>query len=406
MKHLLSFALLALCLSVVRAELAPLYRAADGARVEGEYIVQFKGDIANLASAVQTLKTVLLNDPNTVVKSVYEIGSSFRGLHLKTTPQMIEELRSHSAVAHVEEDQVVSISNACHSQSGSIWNLDRINKKEISQVDGTYKWDQDASEIDVYIVDTGIQTSHTEFGGRAIWGANYADSTNADCNGHGTHVAGTVGGETVGVAKKVTLIAVKVLACSGSGTVSGVISGVQYTADSAQRRGRRGVANMSLGGGYSAALNDAVAGAVKAGVAFAVAAGNENQDACNVSPASESSAITVGATFYSGNLAKDTRATFSNHGTCVDVFAPGQNIKSAWIGSDNAYNTISGTSMASPHAAGLAALILASNPNYTTDQIKGALLENSTPDQIDLQCTCWFCNCNKSPNKMLFTASC
>jgi subtilisin family serine protease len=208
------------------------------------------------------------------------------------------------------------------------------------------------------------------------------------------------------VAKKVTLIAVKVLACSGSGTVSGVISGVQYTADSAQRRGRRGVANMSLGGGYSAALNDAVAGAVKAGVAFAVAAGNENQDACNVSPASESSAITVGATFYSGNLAKDTRATFSNHGTCVDVFAPGQNIKSAWIGSDNAYNTISGTSMASPHAAGLAALILASNPNYTTDQIKGALLENSTPDQIDLQCTCWFCNCNKSPNKMLFTASC
>lgn len=147
-------------------------------------------------------------------------------------------------------------------------------------------------------------------------------------------------------------------------------------------------------------------GAVKAGVAFAVAAGNENQDACNVSPASESSAITVGATFYSGNLAKDTRATFSNHGTCVDVFAPGQNIKSAWIGSDNAYNTISGTSMASPHAAGLAALILASNPNYTTDQIKGALLENSTPDQIDLQCTCWFCNCNKSPNKMLFTASC
>ncbi len=285
---------------------------------------------------------------------------------------------------------------------------------------------------------SGILTTHVEFSGRAIWGANFADSTDTDCNGHGTHVSGTVGGNTVGIARNVTLIAVKVLSCSGSGSNAGVISGIQFAAENAKKRNRRSVANMSLGGGYSATLNAAVActflpphlwsgfsyilvqrllrcsltwththtAAVQSGVTFAVAAGNENQDACNVSPASEPLAITVGATYYSGNLAADIRAYFSNYGKCVDIFAPGQEIKSAWIGSNNAYNTISGTSMASPHVAGVAALVLANNPSFTPQQVRDTLVQDSTSDVINLECSCWWCDCESSPNKLLYTAAC
>jgi subtilisin family serine protease len=403
MRFLVLVVLAVLAVHSVSAEMAPLLRAAaPELRVDGEYIVLFKDNIPNLESTLQDLKTSLLADAESQVKTVYNIGSSFKGLHLRASAQMVETLRAHSSVALVEENQVVSLATpeqVCRSESAAqYWNLQRLHARNF-QLDGTFRYDQTAADIDAYIVDTGILTTHVEFGGRAIWGANYADSQNTDCNGHGTHVAGTIGGTTAGVAKEVTLIGVKVLSCSGSGTTAGVISGVQFTADNANRRGRRAVANMSLGGGYSAAMNNAVAAAVRAGVTFVVAAGNENQDACNVSPASEPLAITVGATFYSGS--QDIRASFSNHGTCVDIFAPGQNVRSAWIGSNTAYQTISGTSMASPLVAGVAAVTLSANPGSTPDSIKAALNNNATPNVVNLQCSCWFCNCESSPNRLV-----
>jgi subtilisin family serine protease len=217
-------------------------------------------------------------------------------------------------------------------------------------------------------------------------------------------VAGTVGGRTVGVAREVTLIAVKVLGCDGSGTAAGVISGIQWTAENAKKRGRKSVANMSLGGGYSATENRAVAAVVDAGVPFAVAAGNEDQNACNTSPASEAKAITVGATYFTGSYAQDIRASFSNWGSCVDILAPGQSIKSAWIGSNSAYNTISGTSMASPHVCGAAALIFGAHPTYTAAQVKSKILADSTANVIDLKCT--KSGCSSTPNKLLYSARC
>jgi len=247
-------------------------------------------------------------------------------------------------------------------------------------------------------------TTHTEFAGRAVWGANYAgDGKNSDCNGHGTHVAGTVGGTLYGIAKQVSIIAVKVLGCTGSGTNAGVISGIQYAANN--RKGKPSVANMSLGGGFSQALNDAIKAAVKAGVVFAVAAGNNNLDACNYSPASEPSAITTGSTDVEdkGTSSQiDVRSSFSNFGKCVKVLAPGSLIKSAWYTSNTATNTISGTSMASPHVAGVAALILGDSPLATPDQVEATLLGQSTSDEIDLACSTTACR--NTPNKLLYSA--
>jgi len=348
--------------------------------------------------------------PQAQLKNVYEIGSTFKALHLNADYELLLKIRTSHDVAYVEENQIVrTLDQACDVESNAIWGLDRIQKELISEMDGEYRFDTDGgASIDAYIIDTGILTTHVEFaGGRAIWGANFADSTNSDCNGHGTHVAGTVAGETVGVAKKATVIGVKVLNCAGSGSYAGVISGIEFAAENAKKRNKPSVANMSLGGGYSAALNAAVQASVDEGVTFVVAAGNENQDACNVSPASAEAAITVGATYYTANFASDIRSTFSNFGSCTTIFAPGQAIRSAWIGSNTAYNTISGTSMASPHVCGVAALALEANPGSTPEQIKEILTASATDDVIDLRCTCTFCECaTGTPNKLAFTPPC
>jgi subtilisin family serine protease len=232
--------------------------------------------------------------------------------------------------------------------------------------------------VNAYVIDTGIRFDHSEFGGRAISGFDAVDGGSADdCNGHGTHVSGTIGGATYGVAKSVTLVGVRVLDCSGSGTTAGVIAGIDWvTGDHAA--GAPAVANMSLGGGASTALDTAVRNSIADGVSYAVAAGNGNQggraqDACKYSPARVPEAMTVGATDKT-----DTKTSWSNYGNCVDWFAPGLSITSAWYTSNTATNTISGTSMATPHTAGVAALYLQGSPGASPATVRTALYDNTT----------------------------
>jgi subtilisin family serine protease len=227
--------------------------------------------------------------------------------------------------------------------------------------------------VSAYIIDTGIRFSHTQFGGRAVSGYDAVDGGSADdCNGHGTHVAGTVGSSTYGVAKSVRLVGVRVLNCQGSGTNSGVIAGVDWVTQN-HAAGQPAVANMSLGGGASTALDNAVNNSINDGVTYAIAAGNSNANACNYSPARVAAAVTVGSTTSS-----DARSSFSNYGTCLDLFAPGSSITSTWHTSNTATNTISGTSMATPHVAGVGALYLQGNPAASPATVRNAIVNTAT----------------------------
>lgn len=276
---------------------------------------------------------------------------------------------------------------ASATQTNATWGLDRIDQRK-RPLNGSYTYNTTASSVTAYIIDTGILSGHQEFSGRVTGGVTAINDGrgSSDCNGHGTHVAGTVGGRTYGVAKGVKLFAVRVLDCAGSGSNSGVIAGVDWVT---YNHTKPAVANMSLGGGASQALDDAVRNSIGAGVTYAVAAGNENQNACNVSPARVSSALTVGATTRT-----DSRASFSNYGSCVDLFAPGQDITSAWYSSSSSTRTISGTSMASPHVAGAAALYLQSNQGASPSTVASNLNSTATTGVVT--------GTNGSPNRLLY----
>lgn len=278
-------------------------------------------------------------------------------------------------VDFVELDQKVSIRGAGSQPIDRVtgpWGLDRIDQS--AGLNGTFNWADDGTGVTAYILDTGIEYSHSEFqGGRAVLGKDFVKEggDGSDCEGHGTHVAGTVGGKTYGVAKNVKLVSVRVLDCSGSGTWSGVIGGIDWVATDHAANDTVAVANMSLGGGASSAVDTAVSNAIKAGVSFAVAAGNGNQagigqDACRFSPARVPSAITVGATDIN-----DVKPGWSNFGKCVDWFAPGVNVLSASIVSGSEF--MSGTSMATPHTAGVIAQYLSAKPGSTPAQVQSAL---------------------------------
>jgi subtilisin family serine protease len=362
-----------------------------------DYIVVFRQGVASLS------RTNHIQRFGSRVFANYSIGTTFNGFAVRMTSQEAVLLQASADVAYIEQDQEVHISQVCNVQQNAVWGINRISEREI-ELSGEYHYDTDGTGVTAFIIDTGIRTTHEQFTGRASWGANYAgDGQNTDCNGHGTHVAVTVGGRDYGVAKKVTLVAVKVLGCSGSGTWAGVISGIQYAGNS---KARPAVANMSLGGLKNQAVNDAVKAAVAQGVVFAVAGGNDNSDACNYSPASELSAICVGATTVAdvGNTQEDRRSSFSNYGKCVDILAPGSLVKSAWHTSDTATNTISGTSMAAPHVCGVAALYLAENTDATPAQVATALGASSTSDVVDLGCAATNQICLATPNKLLWSA--
>ena len=317
----------------------------------------------------------------------YRYDAALVGFAASMPASSLDALKKNPNVVNIEADQIITLSA---TQSPVTWGLDRIDQRNLP-LSNSYTYNNTGAGVTAYIVDTGILFGHTEFGARASFGYDAFGGNGADCNGHGTHVAGTVGGSTYGVAKGVTLKAVRVLNCSGSGTNSGVIAGVNWVA-SHHAAGAPAVANMSLGGSVSSALDTAVKNAINDGVTFAVAAGNSNRNACNYSPARVAAAITVGATTSS-----DARASYSNYGSCLDLFAPGSSITSAWYTSTSANNTISGTSMATPHVAGVAALYLQSNTSASPATVRDAIVNNATTGKVTSPGS-------NSPNRLLFTA--
>lgn len=303
------------------------------------------------------------------VEHVYE--RALNGFSVRMTQAQAQALSRNPNVAYIEADQEVSL---VATQSPATWGLDRVDQRNLP-LNNSYTFNFTGTGGDVYIIDTGIRATHADFGGRvvsAFTAINDGNGTN-DCNGHGTHVAGTAGSLTYGVAKNTTLHAVRVLGCTGSGSNSGVIAGVDFVANQAASSSKTVVANMSLGGGASSALDSAVDNATAAGTIVVVAAGNDNANACNSSPARAATAYTVGST-----TSTDARSSFSNFGSCVNIFAPGSSITSTWNTSNTATNTISGTSMASPHVAGAAALLIEEFPALTAQQVASMLTGNAT----------------------------
>ena len=362
--------------------------AADA--VSGSYVVVLKGDAVGTANTLAARTAVPDRAAGLAKRYGGNVGtvwsSALTGYSAKMTPAQARRLAADPSVAYVEQDRVMTTQG---TQTGATWGLDRIDQRNLP-LNSTFTYPNTASNVRAYIIDTGIRTTHSDFGGRATWGTNTVDTNNTDCNGHGTHVAGTVGGTKYGVAKGVRLVAVKVLNCSGSGTTAGVISGVNWVTSNAVKPA---VANMSLGGGASTTLDNAVANSINSGITYALAAGNSSANACNSSPARVASAITVGAT-----TSTDARASYSNYGSCVDIFAPGSSITSAWRTSDTSTNTISGTSMASPHVAGAAALVLSANTSYTPAQVASYLTSNATTGKVTSPGS-------GSPNRLLFVVN-
>ncbi|GIF35771.1 S8 family serine peptidase [Actinoplanes xinjiangensis] len=297
---------------------------------------------------------------------------SFPGYLTEMTAAQARRVAADPSVRHVEVDRKVALTG---TQKNPTWGLDRIDQRSRSLSHG-YRPSADGDSVHAYVIDTGIRTSHRQFGGRAESGYDFVDGDvdADDCDGHGTHVAGTIGGSSYGVAKKAKLVAVRVLNCDGEGWISDIIDGIDWVTANAELPA---VANMSLGGGYSPALDWAVENSIAAGITYVVAAGNEDSDARMSSPADVPAAVTVAATD-----SRDRRASFSNYGKGVDLFAPGVGIRSSVATSDTATAKYSGTSMAAPHVAGAAALILDAHPSYTPAQVQAKLIANATKGKV------------------------
>jgi len=297
----------------------------------------------------------------------------------------IEAMKKNPHVLSVESDTIVNIDAT--TQSNPDWGLDRIDQKALP-LNSTYSYLQTGSGTTAYIVDTGILSSHQEFSGRVLSGYTAISDGNGttDCNGHGTHVAGTVGGTTYGVAKNVNLVPIRILGCDGSGASSNVIAGLDWILKNGKKPA---VVNISLGGATSSSLDSAVENLYNNGYVMVVAAGNSNTDACTSSPARVSKAITVAATDNT-----DTRASYSNYGSCVDIFAPGSQINSSWIGSNTATKILNGTSMATPHVAGVVAEMLQSTPTASPQTISTNLLNQASSNVVK--------NPSGSPNRLLY----
>lgn len=404
--------LLLLGLVALAAARAPLFH--QGTTVPGEFIVVMKEGVS-IATRDNVIAKMTATDDDVSIQ--YRYDSSLNGFAVNCGYHTLEAIRSIDEVAYIEANQVVSInadeSEILYSDVPS-WGLNRVSERQL-ELNGDLLVDEnEGAGVTQYVIDTGIYVEHNDFLQRGegaqnsraslgFWPAN--DPIHDDCNGHGTHVAGTQGGNIYGLAKESTLISVKVLGCLGSGTTANVIAGIDYTTAEHGRRGGPSVANMSLGGGSSAAMDDAVRASIRAGVTYAVAAGNSNDDACNGSPNRVAEALTVGSTAIGASPQRDERSSFSRWGTCVDIWAPGSLIQSAYIGGPDREATLSGTSMASPHVAGAAALYMGKHGDTSPEDIKDAFTSQATADVIDLSCPSFPSGnkCPDSPNLMLYS---
>lgn len=318
------------------------------------------------------------------VQRVYE--SALRGFATKASKASLKQLLNDPNVAFIEED---GWSYPSVTQSGATWGIDRVDQASLP-LNGTYIYDTGAPSVRAYVIDTGILATHSQFGGRVVGGATAVSDGRgtSDCNGHGTHVSGTIGGSTYGIAKSVTLVPVRVFGCTGGAANSTIIAGMDWVRTN---HVKPAVVNMSLGGPAASTIDTAANNLINAGVTVVVAAGNDNMDACGFSPARVANAITVGST-----TSTDARSSFSNFGTCLDLFAPGSSITSAWWTSTTATNVISGTSMASPHVAGAAALVLEGSPSASPATVRNTLVNKATLNKVTGAGT-------GSPNRLLFT---
>jgi subtilisin family serine protease len=352
--------------------LASQGRAGD--KIPGRYIVVVKQD----------------RDPAAVARwqdaRSRQMLGVVHGFAARLDATQVRALRGSARVAYVEPDRVYTAATTQQLGTSGPWGLDRIDQRS-RPLSLTYTYNTTASNVYAYVIDTGIATGLADFGGRAVNVYDAFGGNGADCNGHGTHVSGTIGGTTYGVAKRVQLRGLRVLNCSGSGSTSGIISALNWLAG---HHSSPAVANMSLGGGRSSALNTAATNLINSGVYLAVAAGNESQNACNVSPASTAAAYTTAASDRN-----DARASFSNYGSCVDGYAPGVSIKSDWY--TGGTNTISGTSMATPHVTGVAALYKAGNPGASAATVTSWINSNATSNAITG-------NPSGTPNRLLYKA--
>lgn len=382
--------------------LSPAWAADDnntpamGEIIQNQYIVTLAPNITEqlgLTSLTTTIQTLLAGIGGGEV--LYTYDHALLGMTVRLTNLQASLLGILPGVISVEPDRMVT---TVAVQSNATWGLDRVDQPALP-LDSSFQYpDNGGRDVNIYVVDTGVRTTHQEFTGRALPGRNFVSSGGflfggsvnpddyEDCNGHGTHVAGTAAGSTYGVAKQANVVPVRVLNCFGSGSTSAVIAGVDWVAGNHQKPA---VANLSLGGFTSTALDTAVANAVDAGVTMVVAAGNDNANACNGSPNRVPEALTVGAT-----TRQDQRSSFSNFGACVDLFAPGSDITSAWYQSDTQTANLNGTSMAAPHAAGAAALYLAANPSATPNAVNLALVNDTVTGAISNAG-------NQSPNRLL-----
>ncbi|MGI5416074.1 S8 family peptidase [Actinomadura luteofluorescens] len=365
MKKPLFTAVAAACLIAVSAApapavtfRAPLTLAASGQGIAGQYIVTLKPGVSIVATV-----------PKHGIKTMYRYGRVLNGFAAKLDSRKLAKLRGAPGVVRIEQDAVVRADGT--QQNPPSWGLDRIDQTALP-LSHSYTYNATGAGVYAYIIDTGIYTAHPQFGGRASNVYDALGGNGADCNGHGTHVAGTVGSTSYGVAKNVYLRGVRVLNCQGSGTSSGVIAGMNWVAG---HRSRPAVANMSLGGGYSSSMNSAADNFASSGVFLAVAAGNDSRNACSYSPGSAANTTTVAASTIT-----DARASYSNYGACVDLYAPGSSITSTWL--NGGTNTISGTSMATPHVTGVAALYKAANGDASFGTVRSWLVSNAVSGVI------------------------
>jgi aqualysin 1 len=362
-----------------------LIRKASG-KIHNSYIIVFedwaagtRGRFSQAGEMAEFMKSIYGGR----IKHVYK--DALNGFAAEMSEEEAIALSKDSRVAYVEEDGEMSIDA---TQNNPPWGLDRIDQRD-RPLSATYTYNWTGSGVRVYVIDTGIRTAHTQFGGRASNVFDVNGGNGQDCNGHGTHVSGTVGGSTYGVAKSALLRGVRVFGCGSTTSTSNIIAGVNWVT---ANRIQPAVANMSVGGGASSSLDTAVNNLINAGVPVAVAAGNSNgANACSFSPARVAAAITVGST-----TSTDARSSFSNIGTCLDLFAPGSGILSAWYTSNTATATLSGTSMASPHVAGAAALYRQASPSASPATVRNALVNNATTNRLSGIGT-------GSPNRLLYT---